>query len=220
MCILIVATSSCTTTSQSKKPHQSSAKPVAATFTAESVNYPSTRWSTVSLLNRRTCPSIKCGVVGQLLFRNKASVYELKNGWARITDYYHAACVSGNSDYVDSGNKSCVQENGIVYGHFAEWVSYKHLSIERPADPAANAKGDELLVKGSDDYGRYKDIFVSSARNLISKGRCTEQDFIEFGGWSRSFTYKNREVFFTYCGEAHVSNRIYLDAKSGKVFQK
>lgn len=177
-------------------------------------------FASVDRVNRRTCPSSECGVVGQLFYRESVKVYEAKEGWARITKYYDASCSHGASDYVDSGPKSCVANNGIVDGKFAEWVSIKLLSNVRPADPATNAEGDFALVKGSDDYGTYKDIFASAARKLINEGKCTARDFVENGGWIKSTTtYANRPVYFTYCGGATVSSRLYLDASNGKVFR-
>ena len=42
-------------------------------------------WVTSERLNRRTCPSESCGVVGQLFFREGVTVHEERDGWARIT---------------------------------------------------------------------------------------------------------------------------------------
>ncbi len=177
------------------------------------------KWNTSDSLNRRTCPSVNCGVVGKLLYREKVAVFETSNGWARITKYYDAACASGRSQYVDTGNSDCSAQNGIVGGKMAEWISEKYLSNTQPEDPAKNARGDELLVKGSDDYKMYKKVFVKSARALIDSGKCTESDFVEVGGWSRSSSYPGRNVYFTYCGGFHVSKRIYLDISTGKTFR-
>ncbi len=60
-------------------------------------------WVTSERLARRTCASSRCGVVGQLMFRESAQVYEMVDGWARITEPYDASCAEGRSDYVDSG---------------------------------------------------------------------------------------------------------------------
>jgi hypothetical protein len=147
-------------------------------------------------------------------------VYEIKDGWARITDYYDASCVNGISEYVDSGPKECVPSNGIVDGKFAEWASVKLLSATRPADPAAGAEGDYELVKNSDDYAKYKDVFAKTARKLIDAKTCTPREFRENSGWMKSTTtYANRPVYFTYCGGLTVANRLYLDASNGTVFK-
>lgn len=176
-------------------------------------------WVTTDRLNRRTCPAVTCGVVGSLMFREKAIIYEEENGWARVSEYYDAFCQNGLSQYVDSGNASCTESNGIVNGHFAEWVSEKYLSNTRPADPSAGATGDYALVSGSDDYRIYKDIFAKAAASLIASGQCTEQDFRNMGGWLKSTNHRDSPVYFTYCGEMLIQNRLYLNAATGDVFK-
>jgi hypothetical protein len=86
------------------------------------------------------------------MFREEAIIYEERSGWARVSKYYDASCQDGLSQYVDSGNAACTASNGIVNGLFAEWVSVKHLSKTRPADPSVGATGSYALVSGSDDW--------------------------------------------------------------------
>lgn len=52
-------------------------------------------------------------------------------------------------------------------------------------------------------------------RQLITDGICTEGDFQEMGGWMAS-TSQGSGMYFTYCGGMTLSNKVYLDAKSGK----
>lgn len=59
------------------------------------------QWVTSERLNRRTCPSESCGVVGQFFFREGVTIYETRDGWARVTEPYDASCASGRSEYVD-----------------------------------------------------------------------------------------------------------------------
>jgi hypothetical protein len=176
-------------------------------------------WVTTDRLSRRTCPAVTCGIVGTLMFREKATIYEERNGWARVSKYYDASCQNGLSEYVDSGNAACIEDNGIVDGLFAEWVSMEYLGDMRPADPSAGARGYYALVSGSDDYRHYKDVFARAAAELIESGRCTEQDFREMGGWLKSTTHKDAPVYFTYCGEMQIQNRLYLNAATGDLFQ-
>ena len=175
-------------------------------------------WVTAERLNRRTCPDATCGVVGQLFFREKATVFEVQNDWGRVSKYYDASCENGISEYVDSGKAACSEDNGIVQGRFAEWVSMKYLSKTRPTDPSAGATGDYALIKGSDDYQIYKDVFAKAASDLIAKGQCTENDFSEMGGWVKSAN-RSGPVYFSYCGGMHVSNRLYLNATTGEVYK-
>ncbi len=89
-------------------------------------------WVTADRLNRRTCPEVACGSVGVLFFRDGVTVYEQRNGWVRVSRRYDASCYNGESEYVDSGNDACSEDNGIVDGQFGEWVSAAYLSSERP----------------------------------------------------------------------------------------
>lgn len=176
-------------------------------------------WATADRVNRRTCPSTDCGIVGQLFFREGVAIHERKGGWARISKYYNASCRAGKSEYVDSGNASCTASNGIRNGQFAEWVSVSLLSEARPDDPGADAKGFDRLVSGSDDYQTYKSAFVKAAKDLIDSGQCSAIDFREMGGWVKSSNQKTRPIYFTYCGGMTRSNRIYLNAETGKTFR-
>lgn len=176
-------------------------------------------WVTSENLNRRTCPSAKCGIVGKYQFREAADVEEIQDGWARVSKYYNASCVNGRSEYVDSGNSDCIEANGITNGNFAEWVAVEHLSKTRPADPAAGATGIAALIRGSDDFGRHQTAFVKATRALLVDGRCTEADFREIGGWMRSTNHAEKPIYFTYCGGMKQVNKIYLDASSGRIFK-
>lgn len=173
-------------------------------------------WVTSDRLERRTCPSEDCGSVGQLTFREGVTVFEVNGTWSRISKPYSASCNSfGNSQYVKRGNKACTQANGIVDGHFAEWVLSKQLSSERLANPSEGASGDAELVKDSDDFRLHQTQFAAAARTLIDARICTVDDFIEMGGWMKS-TNQGPNAYFTYCGGMSNSNKVYLDVSTGK----
>jgi hypothetical protein len=164
---------------------------------------------------RHTCPSIECGVVGRLLYREGATVLEVKNGWGRVSRHYNASCVGGRSEYVDHGRSDCVPENGIENGRFAEWVQLNQLSAQRPADPGAGATGVAKLVAQSDDFHLYEAEFVSAAEALIASGDCNPRDFTDMGGWLKATNKPG--IYFTYCGSG--SDRIYLNVSSGQTFR-
>lgn len=172
-------------------------------------------WVTTDRTDRHTCPSTKCGVAGRLMFREGVEVLERKGDWVRITKTYSASCIGGKSEYVKGGDKSCTSANGVNDGKFAEWVQAKDLNASRPEDPALGASGDDALIKGSDDYRTYKTQFAKAARQLISDGACTEGDFQEMGGWMAS-SNRGQGMYFTYCGGLILSNKVYLDVKTGK----
>jgi hypothetical protein len=153
------------------------------------------------------------------MFREKTMIYEHRNGWARVSEYYDAFCQNGLSQFVDSGNAACIESNGIANGLLAEWVSMEYLSDTRPADPGAGATGMYALVNQSDDYAKYKDVFAKAAADLIASNRCTELDFQGMGGWIKSTNHKDSPIYFTYCGEMTIQNRLYLNAATGEVFR-
>lgn len=175
-------------------------------------------WTATQRSARHTCPSESCGVVGQLMFRESAHVYERRDGWARISEPYPAGCANGRSDYVDTGSADCVEDNGVVDGRFAEWVRLSTLAKARPADPAQTAEADERLVAQSDDFTRHRAAFVRAANTLIRERRCTPADFEEQGGWVKSSNHREQPIYFTYCGGMTAPNRVYLDASDGRIF--
>ena len=192
-------------------------RPLGETTTVEtSYQY----WVTSDRLNRRTCPSTDCGVVGQFFFREGTDVFEERDGWARVSRYYDAFCVNGRSEYVDSGDSRCDPENGIVDGNFAEWVATDFISANRPSDPAADATGVDALISGSDDFQRYRIAFAQAAQSLISSGQCSEADFRRMGGWIKStVNYRDQPIYFLYCGGWTISNRLYLNAETAEIFR-
>lgn len=103
-------------------------------------------WVGVDDLGRHSCPSIECGIVGRLFFRESVLVYQTNDGWARISGYSTAGCHEGKAAFVQSGRKDCSKENGISNGEFAEWVESRKLTAVKPdrssdlsAKPAATA---------------------------------------------------------------------------------
>lgn len=176
-------------------------------------------WVKSDRVDRRACPSTQCDLVGQLFFQEKATVFEEKNGWSRISNYYSASCEGGRSEYIDSGNADCVESSEIQGGKFAEWVLREHLGTVRPEYHAKDAEGIHALVKGSDDYRTYKDAFAKATKELLEQGECSEADFQKMDGWMKTRNQRSQPVYFTYCGGMNISNKIYLDISSDQVFR-
>jgi len=76
-----------------------------------------------------------------------------------------------------------------------------------------------VVVKDSDDFAKHQAAFETAAKNLVESRRCTVAQLKESGGFWKSMNHKNKPIYFTYCGAAHISNRIYLDASTGRIFQ-
>lgn len=88
------------------------------------------------------------------------------------------------------------------------------------AHPAQTASPTERLVAQSQDFTKHRAAFVKAAKELIDDGRCTPRDFEKIGGWRKSaVNYRDEPVYFTYCGGMTISNRIYLNAETGRIFQ-
>jgi hypothetical protein len=177
-------------------------------------------WVITDRADRKACPDEKCGSVGMLFFREGVNALEEREGWVKITALIDAACEGNKSAFVKEGNASCSSSNGIIDGKYYEWVNKASLSTMRPEDPAKKATGDYTLIKDSDDYRLHKDVFAKTAQALIEQNTCTAQDFKEQGGWMKSVNPETRKkpIYFTYCGGINMSNKIYLNARTGKVY--
>jgi len=179
-----------------------------------------TYWVTADILNRRSCPSTHCEIVGQLFYREGVTVYEERDGWVRISEPNDAPCREGQSDDVDAGGTSCSDSNGKEYSESAEWVALKFLTATRPAHPGDGEEGIAKVVSNSDDFMKYKSTFVKASNELVTSGRCTLKDFRQMSGWLKTvMTDHETPVYFTYCGGLNLPNRIYLNAATGQIWQ-
>ncbi|CAM3893645.1 hypothetical protein VA7868_03271 [Vibrio aerogenes CECT 7868] len=129
---------------------------------------------------------------------NQIIVLEQKDGWGRISRYFV---------YKEGGPE------------VAEWVSMQGLSETKPV--ITKEEKEEILtayINKSDDLKLYKEKFLQVTGKLIDEKICSPEDFDELKGWVRSVKYKNRNVYFIYCGGLKVADKIYLDVNSGEIF--
>ncbi|MFG6599948.1 MULTISPECIES: SH3 domain-containing protein [unclassified Sulfitobacter] len=171
-------------------------------------------------LSVRSCASTSCGRISWLLSGQKVTVVETRNGWARISKYYDAACKAGKSEYVDSGNSACSEENGISNGQLAEWVSLDYLKANPEKPKPASSSILVNALRKSDNFNKYEAEFTRATQQLIDDGECTEADVVENAGWAKA-TGANADlpVFFMYCKGFTAANRLYLDASTGRTFR-
>ncbi len=160
---------------------------------------PGNYYVTSEKLNVRLAANKKGKTTNTLYKRQKVEVFEVKDGWARISRYYGGA-VEGAS------------------GSVARWVFAKYLSTTPPTEEKTKNINSPVAraVKSSDDFSKYKSIFISASEKLINSGKCRLGDFKEMGGWMRSTNHKPKPVYFTYCGGMRKSNRVYLNTATGK----
>lgn len=139
-------------------------------------------------------------VVDTIYKGEKVVVLEKSNGWYRISDYLV---------YEDGGEET------------AEWLDAKGLS---DAEPVIKEQERLEILDGylqkSDDLKDYLEIFRNKTQLLLDDNTCEPEDFTELGGWVRSVTYKQRNVYFIYCGGLEQENKIYLDVNSGEIFYR
>jgi hypothetical protein len=95
-------------------------------------------------------------------------------------------------------------------------LSLSSCNSEKPIPiPTPSQKTLTEILKDSDDYVLHKKAFNSATSDLIKKGKCTEADFREMGGWMKSTNYKKEPLYFTYCGcYGQVSCKVYLNVKT------
>lgn len=150
----------------------------------------------------RLKPSDSGKVTNTLYKRQKVEVFEINNGWARVSRFY------------DGGVEG-------VSGTVARWVLAEHLSSIRPPDEKLVNVNSPIAkaIKSSDDFSKYQEVFIAASEELINSGRCTLGDFQEMGGWWRSSIHKPKAIYFTYCGGMRSANRIYVDAATGLTFK-
>jgi hypothetical protein len=105
----------------------------------------STMWVVAERLSIRTCAADSCGIMSGLISGSRVSVYEVVNGWARISGYSTASCENGVSFMIDDGNGDCSEQNGIIDGNVAQWVSMQFLSKKKPEDLEIDSRLEEIL---------------------------------------------------------------------------
>jgi ribosomal protein L32 len=87
-------------------------------------------------------------------------------------------------------------------------------------DPHYAVSSIQRAISKSDDYAMYQTEFTTAAQSLLSTGRCQLNELKEIGGFVKAQgDKKNQPIYFTYCGGMTLSNRIYVDVSTGKVFK-
>lgn len=143
----------------------------------------------------------KDAFIESVLYRgDKLHVFEKKDGWGRVSRYYV---------YEEGGEE------------VAEWVPLDAL-LEVPPTISKEERMETVssYIEKSDDFKRYFDVFVAKTDQLLKEKTCRPSDFEETKGWMRSVTFKDRDVYFVYCGGLKQANKVYLDVGSGEIFYR
>ena len=142
---------------------------VATTAYAESPNTEAF-YVTAASLNVRLAPDADGKLTNKLYLREKVDVFEVKDGWARISEYYDGA-VEG------------------VEGKVARWVSAQYLSTTQPPAPDQPKVKRDPRIQGIPEVGEYGatkrdvEILYAAAHYYLKTGKCKR---IEYGDKSAS----------------------------------
>jgi hypothetical protein len=145
-------------------------------------------------LSVRLAPSSKAKSIDILNRKQRVEVLEVKDGWVRIANY-------------DNGSK----------GQIGQWVSFDFLTTTEPVGALAENTNMGKYIKHSDDYSKYKEIFIKVSKELVEQGRCNLSDFRNIGGWVRSIAHKSKPIYFTYCGGFSAASKIYINTDTGEI---
>lgn len=177
---------------------QSSEAPVAQPQSQPQVKKNSDYYVTPERLNVRAYPEPDAFIRAVLRKGDRVTAREVKQGWVRISDY----------QVHDSGRD------------VADWIHMDYLAETAPVISAEEKrKAMAALISKSDDFVQYQDKFIIATQQLIDDGRCSFEDFELLGGWITSVTYQDDPVYFIYCGGTRRSDKIYLNAESGEIYQ-
>ena len=152
-------------------------------------------------LNVRLAANASAKLVGKLPLREQVVVLEVKDGWARISDYYDG-------------------ESEGLSGNVAHWVRAAYLGSRASVDDNIKVSSAVIdAIKASEDLDEFQEIFARASQRLVNSGQCVLSDFRDIGGWWRSAAHNSGSVYYTYCGGASNNDRIYLDTNTGETFK-
>lgn len=141
-----------------------------------------------TIVDAHTNPNLKAPVVNKHFRRDSLNVYELKNGWVRVTKYYRSTGLSAPEGQV-----------------IAEWVQATKLSPTIPSElKQPNVPNDPRIAKdafpkvGESDLTT-KDILIlhKGAQKFLNSGVCTH---VEFG----DSDYRGHNRYYVNCGGANI----------------
>ncbi len=120
--------------------------------------------------------------------QNRIDVFEVRNGWARISKYYDG------------------RMEGLA-GNVARWVSANHLSKRRPADPVQPKLPQDSRINGIPKVGENgltaRDVLIlqRGAKHFVTSGRCKRVEYGDKSASKPNTDYVNcggpRNLFFT-----------------------
>jgi hypothetical protein len=170
-------------------------------------------------LEKRTCPSTSCAVVGYLAFREPVSVYGFDGAWAQVSEERKALCVNGRFRFAKEGSDACDPSNGIDDGIYYEWIPAEEIAEHLPSSGSDETDVYEAMVSGSDDFRKFRDAFAVAARDAVQSGMCTTEELVGQGGFKQLAGVGGRDIYFVFCGGDTMADRVFVDPREQRVFQ-
>jgi hypothetical protein len=195
--------------------------------------YPGNFVVSADTLNVRQAANTTGRVADRLNRSEKIEVLEVKDGWARISEYFsvdrqgqsvnvarwvfatHLSPVPPAEETVDEGDT-------IVAAMVSSDDLTKHQETAVADQPAQRIDANSpiaLAIKASEDLAKYMGTFVSVSGKLVDAGECQLSDFEDIGGWWKSVDHQPRPIYYTYCGGASNNHRVFVNVSTGRVFR-
>ena len=199
-----------------------------STFTAR-IMASNTHYVNTKTLKVRLAPESKSAHLYSIYKGHKVKVYEIKNSWARISEYTKAAQWV-NKDYLTELEDTKVEEK-IEKAKVIEKptivvetkIEEKETIVKEPKPEILyeeEISEDTLLlntVSKSDDFARYESTFTAVSKKLLHDKICQLKDFKRSNGWME---ISDGNICFIYSGKIQKENKIFLNVVTGETFKK
>lgn len=183
------------------------------------------------VLKVRTGPSSSYEHSYSMYNKQKARVYKVKDGWAKVSrtrsQWAYAKFLTKISVEKDSKKatpkKATTQKKKITPQKVAPKKAVpKTIATQQkkttPKKTVTTAKksskkpkiDSRLLkyIKKSDNYEQYSKVFLEVSQKLISNKVCKVSDFRKTNGWMKLY---EDEMYFAYCGGFKKKDKIYIN---------
>ena len=187
-----------------------------------------THYVNTKTLKVRLEPTSKSPHLYSVYKGHKVKVYEVKNSWARISEYSKIAQWV-HEDYLTKLKETKVEKKiekpTVVVEKKIEEIKKEEIKpiVKEPEPQIIIEEGISLeavlldTIAKSDDFKRYESTFTSVSQRLFKDGTCQLKDFKRSNGWME---ISDGELYFIYCGKIKKQNKIFLNVTTGETFKK
>lgn len=169
------------------------------------------------VLKIRTGPSSKYKHSYSMYKQQETKVYELQDGWARISK----SKTNAKWAYAKFLTKNTPKKSKPTIEKKPEPQAKEEPKIEvNEAPPKQEEKTKfvdrrlQRIISKSDGFKQHSKMFILVSQKLVSSQICKVTDFRKTRGWIE--IYEN-ELYFTYCGGFSRKNKIFLNLKTNEL---